>query len=101
MKQTSAVQNFVFRRYNKILSPWMTDSVIKDLYNLRAKKHGIQSQATPLIKRLNGGPFLGRILRNFLRFANGTLNPDVRILIKTSGGFRLKKKRIKKSEEEK
>lgn len=66
----------IARRYNKTLSPWMTDSIIKDLLNLRAKKHGVQSQATPLIKRLNGGPFLGRILHNFLRFANGTLNPD-------------------------
>ena len=55
----------------------MTDSVIDALWNLRAEKHGIQSQATPKIKRIQGGPFLGEILRNFLQFTNGTLKPEV------------------------
>ena len=66
-----------FRRYNKTLLPWMTDSLIDALHHLRAEKHGIQSQATQEIKRLNGGPFLGKILLNFLQHANGTLEPEV------------------------
>jgi len=66
----------IARRYNKTLLPWMTDSLIDALHHLRAEKHGIQSQATQEIKRLNGGPFLGKILLNFLQHANGTLEPE-------------------------
>ena len=55
----------------------MTDSIIDALWNLRAEKHGIQSQATRNIKRLQGGPFLGKLLKNFLQYANGTLQPQV------------------------
>ena len=59
----------------------MNDSIIDSLWNLRAEKHGIQSQATLKIKRLQGGPFLGKILKNFMQYANGTLEPEVRRII--------------------
>jgi len=66
----------IVRTNNKTLLPWMTDQIIDGLYNLRVMKKSIESQASLAIRRLQGGPLVGKLLSNFQDFTRGTLNPE-------------------------
>jgi len=67
----------IARRYNKTLPAWASDSdVIDTLVRLRVKKFESQASSSPELTKLSGGPLLGHVLDNFVRFTRGSLFPD-------------------------